>query len=94
MRGPFGGDTSKSHWVVDLRREGYSPKPTRPEWREMYPAHRASLAAKGFKATRYFEFPDRDKAARATAEQEARAYAARIEAHTGITMFIAEGCFA
>lgn len=94
MRGPFGGDLSQSHWVVELRREGFTPKPTRAEWREMYPAHRASLAAKGFGPTRYFRFSDKDRVARSTAEQEARAYAARIEAHTGITMFIAEGCFA
>lgn len=93
MRGPFGGDLSQSHWVVDLRREGFTPQPTRKEWRNLYYAHRATLAKAGFKVTRYFQFPDRDTAKRAEAERLARAYAARIEAVTGITMFIAEGCF-
>lgn len=94
MRGPFGGDLSQSHWVVELRRDGFTPKPTREEWRTLYPAHKAALTHSGFKVTRHFPFPDRDAVKRAEAEREARAYAIDIMVKTGIPMFIAEGCFA
>lgn len=94
-KGFFGGDTSKAHWSVGVKRRyaGFKDLAERAgEQRRVKEAH-ARMRAECGQVTYYYEYPVSDDARKASQLEAAKEHAVRLQAHFGFEFDVSEGCF-
>jgi len=87
---PLGGDSTVSHFSADVKY--LLPGESSKEQRERRRAQWDKMKELGFRM-RYFNFKNKDSAAKAKAKADCEVFAAEWESKLGFKLDVSEGCF-